>query len=275
MKKLIAIIIIMSAAFYYYLEHDRPENVRIFRVGVECNFVPHNWEENRSTDANVPIMNHPGYYADGYDVQIAKLVAEALKAQLIVIKYDWEELLDALEHKQIDAVFSGMADTEERKQRAAFTDTYEVVKAEYTVMVRKNGPYVSAKSLLDLSGASILGQKGTNFDTVIDQIPNVNHLEPADTVADMIARLMNNKTDGIVVNLDTGQSYERLYSTNLTLIRFPEGAGFSLGFNGVCAGVRKEDTKLLNDINNAINSIPTRQRQRIMDQTISRVWENL
>ena len=275
MKKLIVIVIVMIAAFYYYLEHDRPDNVRILRVGVECNFVPHNWEEDAASDSNVPIMNNPGFYAEGYDVQIAKLVAEKIGAQLIIMKIDWEELLNALEHKRIDAIFSGMADTEERKQRAAFTDTYEVTKAEYTVMVRKNSEYENAKSLSDLSGAAILGQKGTNFDTIIDQIPNVNHLEPAETVPDMIARLMNKKTDGIVVNLDAGQSYERLYSTNLTLIRFSEGAGFDLGFVGTCAGVRKDDSKLLNDINDAINSITTRQRQRIMDQTISRVWKNL
>ena len=275
MKKLIAIVIIMIAAFYYYLVHDRPDNVRIFRVGVECNFVPHNWEEDTASDSNVPIMNNPGFYAEGYDVQMAKLVAEKIGAQLVIMKVDWEELLNALEHKHIDAIFSGMADTEERRQKAAFSDIYEVSKAEYAVMVRRNSKYVGAKSLEDLSGAAMLSQKGTNFDTVIDQIPGVNHLEPAETVPDMIARLMNGKTDGIVINLDTGQSYERLYSTNLTMIRFPGNVGFKLGFNGVCAGLRKDDTKLLKEVNDAINSIPTRQRQRIMDQTISRVWKNL
>ena len=274
-KKLIALILVMCALFYYYLEHDRPESKLVIRVGVECDYVPNNWEESKHTDTNLPLMNKPGYYAEGYDIQIAKLVAEELKVDLAIYKIAWEELLDALNKGQIDAIFSGMVDSEEHKREAAFSDPYDITKTEYAVMVRRdNKRYASAKTIVDLKGATMLGQKGTKLDSAIDQILDVHHLAPVATVPEMIERLKEGKVDGIIINVDTGQSYEKV-NDDLMLIRFPENSGFELGFSGICAGVRKTDTKLLDSINNVINNIPTRQRKRIMDQTIARVWENL
>ena len=51
--------------------------------------------------------------------------------------------------------------------------------------------------------------------------------------------------------------------------------GFKLDFNGICAGVRKGNTKLLEEINNALAKISKRDRQRIMDRTIARAFQIL
>ena len=275
MKKLVALIVIMCAAFYYYLEYDRPDNKHVLRVGVECDYVPNNWEESKPSKTNLPLTNKPGFYAEGYDIQIAKLVADELNVKLAIYKIAWEELLNALNKGQIDAIFSGMVDSAEHKKEAAFSNLYDVKKTEYAVLVRKdNRKYAGARTLVDLKGATMLGQKGTKLDSVIDQILNVHHLPPVESVSAMVEALQAGKVDGIVLNVDTGQSYERV-NDNFTLIRFPENSGFELGFNGICAGVRKDDVKLLEDINNAIDNIPMKQRQKLMDQTIARVWENL
>ena len=273
-KKLIALIVIMSAAFYYYLEHDRHNSKRVLRVGVECDYVPNNWEESKPTETNLPLINKPGSYAEGYDIQIAKLVAKELGMDLVVCKIVWEELLNALNKGQIDAIFSGMVDSEEHLKEAAFSHLYDIKRTEYAVLVRKDNKYASARTIVDLKGATMLGQKGTKLDQVIDQILNVHHLPPLDTVTAMVEALQADKVDGIVINVDTGQSYERADS-NLMLVRFPEHSGFELGFNGICAGVRKSDTKLLENINKAIDKISMKDRQKLMDQTIARVWENL
>ena len=49
-----------------------------FRVGMECAYAPNNWQESEATDSNVPVENVAGTYAEGYDVQIAKAIAEGL-----------------------------------------------------------------------------------------------------------------------------------------------------------------------------------------------------
>ena len=48
-----------------------------FVVGMECAYAPFNWTETEKTETNVPISNlGEGAYAEGYDVQVAKIIAE-------------------------------------------------------------------------------------------------------------------------------------------------------------------------------------------------------
>ena len=49
-----------------------------FRVGMECAYAPSNWQESAATDTNVPVENVAGAYAEGYDVQIARILADQL-----------------------------------------------------------------------------------------------------------------------------------------------------------------------------------------------------
>ena len=99
-------------------------------------------------------------------------------------------------------------------------------------------------------------------------------MTPVETVPEMLDAVLKGEADGTVINLDTGRSYEASHN-NLKLIRFPEDNGFMLDFNGICAGVRKGNTKLLKEINDSINGLSKKDRQRIMDQTIARLWRNL
>lgn len=246
---------------------------RILRVGMECAYAPNNWEEDRASDTNLPILNNEGFYAEGYDVQIAKLIAEALGVRLEILKLPWEGLLEALNRGQIDMVVSGMVDSKEHKQAAAFSDTYAIRPTEYAVMLQKGSRYENAKTLADFSGASILGQRGTKLDSVIDQIPGVHHVSPVDTIPNMIDRLNQNTVDGIVINLDSAQAYMRTH-TNLTVVDFPDDGGFVLDFNGICVGMRKEDHDLLDKVNRALSEIPTETRQRLMDQLTAKGGRN-
>lgn len=243
---------------------------RVLRVGMECAYAPNNWEEDRATDTNLPISNNEGFYAEGYDVQIAKLIGEALDADVEIVKYPWEGLLEALNQGQADMIVSGMVDSEEHKQAAAFSDTYAIAPTEYSMMVQKDSSYADAKVLADFSGASILGQKGTKLDTVIDQIPGVNHISPVDSIPNMLDRLNNNTVDGIVINLDSAQAYLKTYP-NLVVIDFPDDDGFVLDFSGICVGVRKADTELLSEVNEALSNIPAETRQQLMDEATAKV----
>ena len=272
MKKYILLILLIVITAVYTLMSR--ENDRVIRVGIECDHAPYNWEEKKASDSNMPLVNNPGFYAEGYDVQIAKAVAEKIGAKLEFRKVQFDDLIDALNIGEIDVIFSGMVDTEERKKLIDFTVPYEVTKTEYAAVVNTKSRYVNAKSIWELEGARMIAQKNSRFDSVIEQIPNVIHIPPLDAQTAVIMEVMNFNADGTVVNYDTGLSYEKTYP-NITVIYFPDDTGFELGFTGLCAGVRKSDKKLLDEINYAIESISSRQRQRIMDSTIASLWKNL
>ena len=62
-----------------------------FRVGMECNYAPYNWTQAEPSEYAVPIEGGGGY-ADGYDVQIAKRIAEGLGKELVIVKTEWDGL---------------------------------------------------------------------------------------------------------------------------------------------------------------------------------------
>lgn len=242
------------------------------RIGCEFAYVPYNWEEDGATEYNAPIENHEGFYGDGYDVQIARLVAEAMGKEPVFVKVSFDGLMQALNNGQIDMVVSGMLDSPEHRQAADFSDTYAVTRTEYTVLVNKDSAYAGATSLEELGGASILGQRGTRLDTVIDQIPGVNHVSPVDTIPAMLDRLLKGTVDGIVINRETVTVYTSQYE-ELTGLTFDEGKGFELDFSGICVGVRKGDTELLEKVNAALVGISEADRTALFDAAIERGGE--
>lgn len=48
------------------------------RIGMEAAYAPYNWQVSEASEYTIPIDNVQGAYADGYDVQIAKIVCKAL-----------------------------------------------------------------------------------------------------------------------------------------------------------------------------------------------------
>ena len=79
MKKVFAVI--LSALMLLSCASAMAEGA--FRVGMECNYAPYNWTQAEPSEFTVPIEGGGGY-ADGYDVQIAKLIAEGLGKEITV-----------------------------------------------------------------------------------------------------------------------------------------------------------------------------------------------
>lgn len=237
----------------------------VLRVGMECAYAPNNWEEDTASDTNLPISNDSGFYAQGYDIQIARIIGEQLGVEIQVVKLSWDGLIQALNAGTIDLIIAGMLDTEERRQSISFTNTYGIGDTTYAILCKSTSQYASATSIQDFSGASILGQKGTYLDTVIDQIDNVNHISPVDSIPNMLDRLENDTVDGVVIDTDSGSAYLQTYP-DLVMVEFADGQGFDLGYTGSCIGVRNEDNTLREAVNGVLATIDDDTRQAMMDQ---------
>ena len=61
---------------------------------------------------------------DGFEIQIAKQLAKDLGAKPEFKVVEWENLIDALESKEIDVIIAGMAITPERALRINFSNPY-------------------------------------------------------------------------------------------------------------------------------------------------------
>ena len=139
-------------------------------VGLECNYAPFNWTDNKKTESNYEISGTKTY-AEGYDVQIAKRIADELNKELVIKKLEWDALIPSVLEGTIDLIIAGMSPTEERKIDIDFTDPYYT--SEHVLLVDSSNPYASADSVDDLAGARISGQIGTLYYKIAHAIPNV------------------------------------------------------------------------------------------------------
>ena len=94
-----------------------------FKVGLEAAYPPFNWTQLDDSNGAVPIDGSKEF-AGGYDVEIAKQIADGLGKELVIVKTEWDGLLPSLLSGKIDAIIAGMSPTEDRKKSIDFSDNY-------------------------------------------------------------------------------------------------------------------------------------------------------
>lgn len=246
-------------------QEDTSKEKTVLRIGMECDYAPNNWQEDTATDTNLPISNLSGFYAEGYDIQMSKLLAEKMDVDIEIVKLAWTGLIQALKEGQIDMIIAGMADTSERKESIAFSNTYSVRKTEYVLVVQSDSKYVNATSIQGFSGATVIGQINTFYDTAIDQINGVVHAPAAQDVPNMTSQLQEGLVDAIVLDEDTAESKYK-GDDDYKILTFDEGKGFTIDMTGACVGIRLEDTTLLKNVNDALAQIDTATREKLMEE---------
>lgn len=236
------------------------------RIGMEAAYAPYNWQVSEASEFTIPIDNVAGAYADGYDVQIAKIVCKAIGGEAVAVKQSFSGLIDALNSGQIDLIIAGMTATDERRQSVDFSDAY--FTGYFGLFVKEGSKYQNATKLSDFSGAAVLGQKDTMLDTVIDEIPGVNHKNPVDSIPAVFSNLNNGTCDAVTYNTENEAGY-MAQNPGLVPIRFAPGEGFKEEVT--CnVGMKKGSKKLLKIVDDALSSVSEEERQKIWDACLER-----
>ena len=235
------------------------------RVGMECNYAPYNWTQSEPGEDAVAIA--AGGYADGYDVRIAKIIADKLGMDLEIVKTEWDGLTPALLSGNIDVIIAGMSPTEERKLTIDFTDAYYVT--ELCVVVRKDSKFAAAQSLADFAGAKITGQMSTFHYDEIDQIPGAVKMPAQDTFPTMIVAVSSGAIDGYIADRP-GAVSATSSNPDLTFLTFAEGEGFEVAPEDaeIAVGIR-QGSELKAQINEILAGITDEERNAIMDAAVA------
>ncbi|NLW21340.1 MAG: transporter substrate-binding domain-containing protein [Clostridiales bacterium] len=238
----------------------------VLRVGMECNYAPFNWTQTGASGFAVPIKE--GGFADGYDVQVARLVAEGLGMELEIVKTEWDGLPLALMSGKIDAIIAGMSPTQERMLSIDFSEPY--YESDLVIVVRKDGPYAQATSLADFAGARVTGQLNTFHYSVIDQIPGVVKETALETFTAMIVALASSRIDGYVSERPGAMS-AMISNPEFSFASFGEGQGFeTLAADTTVAVGLQKGSPLLEKINAILAGISEEQRLTMMNEAMAR-----
>jgi len=239
------------------------EEKEVFRIGLEAGYPPFNWTQMDESNGAIKI-NGAAEYAGGYDVEIAKRIAEGLGRELEVVKLEWDGLVPALTSGKIDAIIAGMSPTEERKKTIDFSDNYYT--SNFVMVVKKGSAYEEATSIQDFKGAKITGQLNTSHYNVIDQINGVKKQPASDNFPAMRVALESGMIDGYVSERPEGVSASTA-NENFVMIEFTEGFKADPVETATAVGLQKGNPDI-DKINEILAGISEEERQKLMDTAI-------
>lgn len=230
-------------------------------VGLEATYPPFNWTQLDDSNGAVPIAGTQEF-AGGYDVEIAKRIAEGLGKELVIQKIDWDGLEPALRSGTIDAIIAGMSPLESRKESIDFTDIY--YRSEFIIVMLKDGPYADAKSLSDFAGATMTGQLNTSHYGVIDQIEGVKKDTAMTDFGAMRVALESGIIDAYVAERPEGVSVTRANPKFTYVIPDPNFEA-PIEEVSVAVGLQK-GSDLREPINEILGQISDEERLELMDR---------
>jgi len=182
----------------------------VLTIAMECAYAPYNWTQSDDSNGAVPIANVPGAYANGYDVMIGKMIAEANGWELEVIQSDWDSLVPGVQTGTFDAVIAGQSMTAERAEQVDFAGPY--FYATIVCVTKNDSPYANAASIADLAGGSCTAQIATIwYDQCLPQIQGAQVQTAAETAPAMLMALETDMVDFICTDMPTAQGAVAAY----------------------------------------------------------------
>ena len=210
------------------------------RIAVEGNFPPFNY-----LDANGDLQ--------GFDVEIAEALCTSMKTQCTLVVQDWDEMIPGLLAHEYDAVVSSMSMSDERREKAAFTQRYYDSPSNF---ITAKDSELSSFTPTDLAGRKL----GVTLSTSQLAYAQDNYAESDIVVFDSSPDLYDGLADGEVAviledklaafdwlnNTKAGQCCEFRGDDIKEAKYFGDGAGIA---------VRKDDLDLLARLDAGLDEI--------------------
>ena len=268
-RKIIALVLAMVMCLGFAACGAAEENENVLRVAMECAYAPYNWTQADDSNGAVPISG-TNDFAYGYDVMMAKLIAEHLGKELEIVKLDWDSLVPAVDSGDVDLVIAGQSITAERLEVVDFSDPY--FYASIVTLTKADSAYANAASVADLAGATCTSQLGTIwYDICLPQIPDANILTAQETAPAMLVALESGAVDLVVTDMPTALAATAVYD-DMVLLDFTGTEGeFEVSEEEINLGIsmQKGNAELLNAVNEVLAGLSVEDYEAMMADAIA------
>ena len=272
-KKIASVLLVLMLSVAFVFANGSKEasssSSNTLKVAMECGYAPYNWTQ--TTDANGAVkISGSTEYAYGYDVMMAKLIAEKLGKDLEIVKLDWDSLVPAVQSGTVDCVIAGQSITSDRLQMVDFTTPYYY--ASIVCLVNEGSKYENAQGISDLKGAVCTSQQNTVwYDVCLPQIEDANILPAQESAPAMLVALSAGRVDLICTDMPTAQAALVAYPS-FRLLDFTESDNnFVVSQEEINIGisVSKNNPELTAAINEVLATLTVDDYNKMMDEAIS------
>ncbi len=252
-------------------KEEKSGDENVLKVGMECAYAPFNWSQDTEDLANgekaVPIYG-TNMYAYGYDVMVAKKLADEMGMTLEIHKVEWDSIGMSLDAGEYDVIIAGMGRTAEREASYAFTAPYYY--RDNCLVVKKGSGLEDVKGLSELAGKNVTltTQLGTGWVNLLDQVPDATLGSNYETTAECFMAISNGVADVCVIDVPTAES-AAMTNDDLVIIYLDPNDKFEGDeeMTNVCIATRKDDTALRDKLQETMDSIGWNDKET-MDKTM-------
>ncbi len=185
----------------------------------------------------------------GFDIDLAKEVANRLGVELVAKPVDWSSVVLSLKKGDVDVVWNGFAINETRKEQVNFTKPY----LNNRLMIVKNADRADIKTKDDLKGKILGVQTGSSNYESLEADPiskETKEIRQYDIYANAFLDLEAKRIDAVIVDEIVARYYISKENADFELLEEYPITAKSFG-----VGVRKTDTELLNAIDKALDDM--------------------
>ena len=184
-----------------------PASAETLRVGMQCTYAPFNF---KNADGEL----------DGYDVDVAKGVAEIIGADLEFVCQTWDGMIPALLANKFDLVVASMSITDKRLKKMDFSDTYRISVGR--LVGKKNAGWKlfddAGKPIpANFAGLKVGLERATTYSDWFENVLPEATVVLYDTNEALYLDLVNGRTDMIMTNP---------MKAHLRFLSKEDGAGF-------------------------------------------------
>lgn len=164
----------------------------------------------------------------GFDIDIAKYIAEKLGYELEIRDMEFDGLIGSLQSERVDFVMAGMQATEERKKSVDFSNVY--YGGAQSMVFRKDSGFSGPE---DLAGLTIGAQLGTTSEQmaqeIMEQVDGIE-LKPLGKLNTIIMEVKNNRLDAAILSESVAKAYLSVHEDLDYLPLEGEQAGNAIAF---------------------------------------------
>lgn len=192
----------------------------------------------------------------GFDVEIAKAIAQEMGVELEVKDLDFDGIIPSIASGQADIGIAGMSTTPEREEAVNFSIPY--FENEQVVLVRKEDAD-KYKKVEDFAGKVVGAQTGSvQESTVRENFPKDVELKSLSKLNNLAMEVKNKTADALVISKSSGAQYAK---------QFPELVVIDPGVPkepGVCVTMKKGNDALTAYVNQVL--------QKLIDEGKIKEW---
>ncbi len=207
------------------------------RVGFEAGYLPF---EMSAKD---------GSYM-GFDIDMAKAMAKAMKVKFVPVNTAWDGIIPALITDKFDILISGMTITQERNLAINFADPYIIVGQ--TILLRK-GLKGKIKSYKDLNNPkyTVCSKLGTTGEQAVKRLIPRAKYKSFEVESEAALEVLNGKADATIYDLPFCVTFMAQQGAKAGVIFLDK----PFTFEPLAWAVRKGDPDLLNWLNNFLRQM--------------------